>query len=190
VEEISVIPAFEGETEQLSEAQRAELLHLAARRSMVFRDIVRHAVQDLRSTIANECPETAQSTSGERTSRTTFGESRFRILSCLVEDGPLTVSQIAESCRVSVPAISRMLNHLEETGLVERRVDATNRRVIRVYATDDGRAARANMIQRFGLALERVLSPLSNAELTDLITAFGHLERLMIGEQSGTQSTN
>jgi DNA-binding MarR family transcriptional regulator len=185
-----LLSAFENETEPVSGAERAELLRLAARRSMVFRDIVRHAVQDLRSTIADECPEAEQSTGDERKSRTAFGESRFRILSCLVEDGPRTVSQIAESCRVSVPAISRMLNHLEENGLVERRVDTANRRVIRVYATDAGRAARASMIQRFGIAIERVLSPLSNTELTDLVTAFGHLERLMLDEQTGTQPTD
>lgn len=178
------------EAEPFSAAEREELLRLAARRSMVFRDIVRHAVQDLRSTIADECPEAEQSTGDERKQRTSFGESRFRILSCLVEDGPLTVSQIAESCRVSVPAISRMLNHLEENGLVERRIDTANRRVIRVFATDDGHAARANMIQRFGIALERVLSPLSNTELTDLITAFGHLERLVIREQTGTSTAD
>lgn len=155
---------------------------------MVFREVMRHAVQDLRSTIANDCPAAAQSTGSERTARTSFGESRFRILSCLVEDGPLTVSQIAESCRVSVPAISRMLNHLEANGLVERRVDTANRRIIRVFATDDGRAARAVMIQRLGTALTRVLSPLSNAELSDLITAFGHLERLVSSENTGTET--
>ena len=35
------------------------------------------------------------------------------------------------------------------------------------------------MTRRFEAALECVLSPLTDAELADLITAFGHLERLV-----------
>jgi len=180
---------FEDESENLSEPERDELLRLAARRSMVFRDVVRHAVQELQSTLAGECPTPERATASKLRSRSAFGESQFRILRCLVEDGSLTVSQIAEACRVSVPAVSRMLNHLEAKGLIERRMDATNRRIVRVVATHAGREAEAEMIRRFVTSLEGVLSPLTSAELADLITAFGHLERLVIPKESASQAS-
>jgi DNA-binding MarR family transcriptional regulator len=173
----------EGAIQNMPTTDREELLRLAARRSMVFRDVMRHAVQQLRGELAASCVPAEDAVGADQGFRPTISESQFRVLRCLVVDGPLTVSRIAESCRVSVPAISRMLNHLETNGLIKRHVDPANRRVIRVVATDAGRAARDEMIQRFGVALEGVLSPLTDAELADLITAFGHLERLVAEAQ-------
>jgi len=98
------------------------------------------------------------------------------------------VSQVAEACRVSVPAVSRMLNHLEAKGLIERRVDAASRRIVRVVLTEAGRDAEAEMVHRFVTSLERVLSPLTSEELADLITAFGHLEQLLIPIESTPQT--
>jgi DNA-binding MarR family transcriptional regulator len=172
------------EAESLSEAERQELLRMAARRSMIYREVVRHAVQELRSKLAANCPPADEAQATKHAERFTFGESQFRILRCLVEEGSLTVSQLADACRVSVPAVSRMLNHMEAHGWIERRADTTNRRIVHVVATEAGRVAEAMMIQRFATALEGVLSPLSNHELNDLITAFGHLERLMTAESS------
>ena len=176
------------ESGNISAAEREELLRLAARRSMIFRDVVRHAVQELHSTLAADCATGERATAAKRRSRSAFGESQFRILRSLVEDGSLTVSQVAEACRVSVPAVSRMLNHLEAKGLIERRVDSANRRIVRVVLTEAGRDAEAEMVHRFVTSLESVLSPLTSAELADLITAFGHLERLMIPIESTPQT--
>lgn len=178
------------EAETISETEREELLHLAARRSMIYREVVRHAAQQLRSTLAHDCSPAEAKHSARRSSRSAFGESQFRILRCLVEEGSLTVSQLAEACRVSVPAVSRMLNHLDAQGWIERRTDATNRRIVQVVATDAGREAEAMMIRRFTTALEGVLSPLSNHQLEDLVTAFGHLERLLPTEASERVSSD
>ena len=175
-----MVNKIDGTTQSTATTDREELLRLAARRSMVFRDVIRHAVQQLRGELAAGCSTDEGAVSTEQNHRPAISESQFRILRCLVDDGPLTVSGIAESCRVSVPAISRMLNQLETNGLITRQVDSANRRTIRVVATDAGRAARDDMFARFGVAVESVLSPLTDAELKDLITAFGHLERLVV----------
>jgi DNA-binding MarR family transcriptional regulator len=180
-----VTSPFQDKSGEQSDDERGQLLRLAARRSMVYREVVRHAVQELHRIHAANCPPADETHAALRTSHVAFGESQFRILRCLVEDGSLTVSQLAEACRVSVPAVSRMLNHLEARGWVERRVDATNRRVVHVVATEAGREAEAMMVGRFATALEGVLSPLSTNELEDLITAFGHLERLVSTADAG-----
>jgi hypothetical protein len=41
------------------------------------------------------------------------------------------------------------------------------------------------MVARFEAALARVLSPLADAELGDLIGAFGHLQRLVGEPETG-----
>jgi DNA-binding MarR family transcriptional regulator len=178
------------ESEHLSATEREALLRMAARRSMIYREVVRHAVQQLRSTLAADCPAEEGKHASRRTPRSAFGESQFRIMRSLVEEGSLTVSQVAEACRVSVPAVSRMLNHLEAHGWIERRIDATNRRIVHVVVTDAGREAEAMMVHRFATALEDVLRPLENYELEDLITAFGHLERLVSAEESEREASD
>ena len=167
--------------EELHATEHEELVRLAAQRSMIIREVMRQAARQLRGTFQVEADQTCND---ERKNDLPVPETRYRVLYYLVKDGPLAVSQIAESCRVSVPAISRMLNHLETDGLIERQVDSANRRVIRVVVTDAGRAAESDMKRRFETEVAGVLSPLTDAELADLIAAFGHLERLVANAES------
>ena len=158
--------------------EREELLRRAVKRSTVLGQLMRRTVQHLRSELTEE------STPGEPRktaldARPEVGQAQFFVLHVLAEAGALPVGEIAERCHVSAPTVSRMLNHLEASGLIERHVDPANRRVVRVEVTKAGRAAEAEMTRRFEAALESVLSPLTERELADLITAFGHLERLV-----------
>lgn len=159
--------------------ERKELLRRAVKRSTVLGQLMRRAVQHLRSELVEECVPPGESSKTGLDSRPEVGQAQFFVLHVLAEAGPLPVGEIAERCHVSVPTVSRMLNHLEANGLIERHVDTANRRVVRVTVTEAGRAAEAEMTRRFETALERVLSPLTEGELADLITAFGHLERLV-----------
>jgi MarR family transcriptional regulator, organic hydroperoxide resistance regulator len=58
-----------------------------------------------------------------------------------------TQSQLVERMCVQPPTVSKMLDRLEKAGLVERRPDAENSRLSRVYLTEQGnirqRAVRA-----------------------------------------------
>jgi DNA-binding MarR family transcriptional regulator len=170
---------IEGAAQNVSAAERGDLLRRAVQRSLILGEVMRRAVQQLRSELAADYHPADKPIGGERESRPDIGQAQFYVLHFLVKDGPLAVSEIAESCHVSVPAISRMLKYLATNGLIERHIDPANRRVIRVVVTEAGRTAEAAMTRRFEAALETVLSPLTSAELADLITAFAHLERLV-----------
>lgn len=159
--------------------EREELLRRAVKRSTVLGQLMRRAVQHLRSELAEECAAPGESSKTGLDTRPEVGQAQFFVLHVLAEAGALPVGEIAERCHVSAPTVSRMLNHLEASGLIERHVDPANRRVVRVVVTEAGRAAEAEMTHRFEAALESVLSPLTERELADLITAFGHLERLV-----------
>ena len=78
------------------------------------------------------------------------------------QDG-LTQSQMVERMCVQPPTVSKMLDRMEKTGLVERRPDAENSRLSRVHLTERGqRSQRAvrdiwtNLEQRIteGLTVE------------------------------------
>jgi len=53
------------------------------------------------------------------------------------EEG-LTQSQLVERMCVQPPTVSKMLDRLEKAGLVERRPDAENNHLSRVYLTEQG----------------------------------------------------
>lgn len=62
------------------------------------------------------------------------------ILLRLREREALTQSELAETCAVEGPTMSKALQRMEKAGLVARREDAADARVSRVYLTDQGRA--------------------------------------------------
>ena len=116
------------------------------------------------------------------------GEGQFHALHCLYEEGRMTPGELAERCRVADPTISKILKSLEHGGLVERHTDPENRRIVRVTLTPDGRAMHDRFQQHFVTGLAQVLQPLSSMQLTDLITAFRHLDALVkaTGQDSDT----
>ena len=59
-------------------------------------------------------------------------------LSVLVFAGPQTLGALAAAEQVRPPTITRLIKTLEAAGLVEREVDAADRRVTRIQATARG----------------------------------------------------
>ncbi|MGH2460656.1 MAG: MarR family transcriptional regulator [Chloroflexota bacterium] len=163
---------------ETSAFDREELLRGAVKQSFVLGQVMRRAAQQVRSELVADDPSDKPTRTGHDRG-VEVGRAQFFVLHILSKAGPLAVGDIAERCHVSGPTISRMLNQLEANGMIERRIDPANRRVIRVDVTEAGRAAEAGMTRRFEAALQSVLSPLTDGELADLITAFCHLERLV-----------
>lgn len=62
------------------------------------------------------------------------------ILSCLWRDGALTVSALAELVGTGLPATSRIIERMEERGLVARTRHKSDGRATVVTVTDKGRA--------------------------------------------------
>ncbi|WP_020574567.1 MarR family winged helix-turn-helix transcriptional regulator [Actinopolymorpha alba] len=78
---------------------------------------------------------------------------RASLLAVLVFGGPRSVSQLAAIEQVSAPAITKLVNSLEEQGMVERAIATHDRRVVLVSATragrkvlERGRAARVRAV--------------------------------------------
>ena len=65
-----------------------------------------------------------------------------------VQDG-MTQSEIAEQLSVQGATITNMLQRMEEAGLVTRRRDPDDNRLVRVYLTDLGRKQERAITEQF-----------------------------------------
>jgi DNA-binding MarR family transcriptional regulator len=95
-----------------------------------------------------------------------FGLSipEWRILANLGRFGPLYAGELAERSSMDKPKVTRALQRLEAGGLVQRAVDAEDRRQVRLALTRRGRSVFREIA---ALALDweaRFLAPLSYAE--------------------------
>jgi DNA-binding MarR family transcriptional regulator len=153
------------------------LLHEATERMLIIRQVMKQAGKEIR--ITQVAPELAK-----------MGEGQYHALHSLYEneEGRLTAGDLAARCHVAEPTISKVVKSLEHSGLVERRTDPSNRRVVWVSLTPQGRAMHDQMLVHFSQALEGVLQPLTDQQLRDLILAFTHLESLF--EDAGEAPTN
>ncbi len=71
---------------------------------------------------------------------------RWRTLSILDEKDGLPISQLAKESFIERTALSRMLDSMEESGLVMRKPREDDRRTIEVFITRKGKQAFAKML--------------------------------------------
>lgn len=86
------------------------------------------------------------------------------------EDGApgVRISDLSASARMSKPAVSQMLNVLEDRGMVRRIMTKNDRRVVYVALTEDGKAVLNRFYQHAGAMMDRLISRLG-PEDTDLL---------------------
>ena len=100
-------------------------------------------------------------------------------LSVIVFGGPLTLGDLARAEQVRPPTITKIVASLEAAGLVDRAVDAADKRIVRVRATPRGVTLLREGRQRRVAALVRDLDALSQRELAALRKAVDVLERVV-----------
>jgi DNA-binding MarR family transcriptional regulator len=96
---------------------------------------------------------------------TGLSAARLSALSVLVFGGPMTLGALAAAQQVRPPTISRVVDALEQDGLAAREADASDRRVIRVRATDQGIAV---LEQGRGARLEYLAARLQGLDARQL----------------------
>jgi DNA-binding MarR family transcriptional regulator len=89
----------------------------------------------------------------------------LNVLSLLEVDGPLPMRILAESLDVSQACATGIVDRMEQRGLVERRRDDEDRRIVRVALTDEGRRLIAGIAAERRDHLQLVLVELTDEEL-------------------------
>lgn len=105
--------------------------------------------------------------------------SQAAALATIARLGPITPSELAEAERIQRPTATRLAGILETAGLIGRTRDDTDRRVVRLETTADGRRALRRLRGRKTAYLARRLERLSPEELETLTAACAVLERLL-----------
>lgn len=114
---------------------------------------------------------------------------QFGVLHLLADSGPMSQADLADSVRVHASNLVRLLDELEEAGLIERRRDPSDRRRQLVGLTDAG-AAMLRRAERAAAEAEReLLAPLSPLEQEQLQHLLGRITTHACGLQSRSCST-
>jgi DNA-binding MarR family transcriptional regulator len=83
----------------------------------------------------------------------------------------LTPGELAERLDVSTPTVVKSAIRMEATGLVARRRDETDRRLVRIYLTERGRSVQTDIEAARDELERRATAALTDAERRYLISA-------------------
>ena len=87
-----------------------------------------------------------------------------RSLALLARNEGMKQADLARNAHVRPSSVSEVLERLEKSGLIERRRDQKDRRVLRVYLTDKGRAKNESNSARWYRFVGHLMEPLNEAE--------------------------
>jgi DNA-binding MarR family transcriptional regulator len=102
----------------------------------------------------------------------------LHVLTVLESDGPLSMSHLAEALDVSVASATGIVDRMEQRGLVERRREADDRRVILVHPTDAGDAVFRTIAEQRRQALIPVLDRMTDQELESFLIGLRAMHRV------------
>ena len=83
----------------------------------------------------------------------------WRVLATLADSGPVTIGQLAQKSVSKQPTVTRLLDRMEEQGLVERLPAAKDRRLTMVRMTRSGDKMIAGLIRKAHAHEASVLEP-------------------------------
>lgn len=95
-----------------------------------------------------------------------------------IQEEGTAVSQIANLLGVKSTSLSRMLNNMEELGLIYRKVDTKDKRSVKIYLTDFGREKKhlaKQVVKDFNQYLNKNLQQNERKELIVLLQRINEL---------------
>ncbi|MEA3309328.1 MAG: MarR family winged helix-turn-helix transcriptional regulator [Chloroflexota bacterium] len=101
-----------------------------------------------------------------------FTEPQFRVMALLYRDGPHCFSRLAAHQGVSLPTISKLVQGLEERGLIMRERDSADRRRVLLRLTVTGKVAYETLLRCTESHIVNWISDLSVEECAEVTHAF------------------
>ena len=113
----------------------------------------------------------------------------LNVLSVLEAEGPISMGRLAEALDVSVASATGIVSRMIDRGVVERRHDAADRRVVLVHLTEAGanvtRSLEAQHRERLGQLLEQLSSEEMSGLLVGLRAMHAAKSRMLAGAGEG-----
>jgi DNA-binding MarR family transcriptional regulator len=103
---------------------------------------------------------------------------QYGVLTHVVDRKSVSMSELAVARNVALNTATSLVDRLVAAGLVERRGDPTDRRVVRVVVTAKGRTLVEQLRTVRREAIRRLLDDLSDDEIDQVLAAMPALARL------------
>lgn len=95
------------------------------------------------------------------------------------EDGR-TPGEIAAAVNVTTPAVTKLATRMAESGLLERRPDARDNRLVRLWLTPAGRALQGPVEAERQALEDRITATLTKTERTQLLNALTKIHQSLL----------
>lgn len=102
---------------------------------------------------------------------------QLHVLTVLETAGPMPMGKLADALDVSVASATGIVDRMVQRGLVERRHDETDRRVVLVHPTDAGLSVFRDLGEMRRAGLVNILERLTNEELKALLVGLRAMAR-------------
>jgi DNA-binding MarR family transcriptional regulator len=93
----------------------------------------------------------------------------LNVLMMLRFNGPQTMSRLAETLDVSVASATGIIDRMEHKGVIERRRNDDDRRVVEVHVTDEGLAVFSQIQAERQTRMSQMLSAVAESDLKALL---------------------
>lgn len=93
-------------------------------------------------------------------------------------DGPVSISDVQSKLHISKPAVSQMLNTLEQKGYIQREIDQLDRRKIAVRITDEGQIMLKKTREFADHSLDQIITRFGVENTESLIRLLTHLAEI------------
>ena len=105
--------------------------------------------------------------------------AQYRGLGVLMKSGTLPMSEIGRRLYISKPYMTALIDTLIKDGLVERTPDLTDRRVINISITEQGKKHLKQSITLYKNDLKDLLSTLDEHDLEELCSSLVSLKAIL-----------
>ncbi|MCX6691767.1 MAG: MarR family transcriptional regulator [Methanoregula sp.] len=105
--------------------------------------------------------------------------AQYRVLGVLMKAGTLPMSEIGRRLYISKPYMTALIDTLIKDGLVERTPDLTDRRVINISITEQGKKHLKQSITLYKNDLKDLLSTLDEHDLEELCSSLVSLKAIL-----------
>lgn len=103
------------------------------------------------------------------------------LLRVLVEEDGISQGEVSDRFEVDPSRVTRLAQRLEKEGLLRRKRDPEDNRVVRLHATEEGRRLIGSCQERREEFEERIRREFSPEELAEFRRVLGAVARLMDG---------
>jgi len=113
-----------------------------------------------------------------------FTFPQLSVISILAKNGKQKVSDISEKMGLSDSTVSGILDRLEQKGILERKRNKDDRRVVKIYLSKGSQEIYQEFHRKRGKYFAHLLKKLSEQEINDIIKGLEILNRVVCDKKN------